>query len=255
VKSSRGIVRRRVLGKELFCLQDQSAPDLDIAAIEKRRCNAIIARSCKFKRGLDAFAGVGVSSRHWSACTEELYLVECRNAALRLLRRNLPMIRRPNCRIQLVCSKAHTFLEEALSQRLQFDLVDLDPFGTCYELLPLVRRIVPKGIICITSGEIFQVYRGLNRRPDRPLATEFRGRNVARWVVRELLPELVGACGDARLVHFYAYPTSVRAILAVGDFRICKDLFKMRPRFLSWLSTVKVPEYRAPAVDKQQTAR
>src|SRR5258708_4678281 len=184
------------------CLGDQSAPNLDIAAIEKRRCNAIIARFSNFKRGLDAFAGVGVSARYWSSCTEELYLVECRQAALDLLRRNLQAIARPKCKVQIAPRKALPFVQEAVDQGLQFDLLDLDPFGTCYELLPFVRRLVPHGIVCITSGEIFQVYRGLIRRPGRPSAREFRGRKVSRWVVQELLPELVSACGDAKLVHF-----------------------------------------------------
>jgi N2,N2-dimethylguanosine tRNA methyltransferase-like protein len=228
---------RRVLGKDLYCLTDQSAPDLDVAAIEKRRCNAILARFCKFRRGVDAFAGVGVSARYWSSCTEELYLVECRLAALDLLRKNLPAITRPSCKVQLVPSKALTFLRTALERQLQFDFVDFDPFGTCYELLPLVKRLVPQGIICITTGEIFQVYRGINRRPGRPSAVEFRGHNVSQWVVKKLIPELVAACGEAKVVHFYAYPTSVRVIIALGGFRIPMELFKSRPQFLGWLSS------------------
>jgi hypothetical protein len=228
---------RSVLGKDLHCLQDQSAPDLDIAAIEKRRCNAIIARFCKFNCGLDAFAGVGVSARYWSSCTKELYLVECRRDALQLLRRNLPAIDRPSCRVQLVPCKAHVFLQEALERKLQFDLVDFDPFGSCYELLPFVKRLVPRGIVCITTGEIFQVYRGINRRPGRPAAVGFRGAKVSQWVVKELIPELLATCNDARLVHFYAYPTSVRVILALGGFRIPAELFKPRPQFLGWLSS------------------
>ncbi len=229
------ITTRRVLGRDLYCLPDQSAPDLDIAAIEKRRCNAILARSFKFKCGLDAFAGVGVSARYWSICTKKLYLVECRDAALRLLRKNLPAIARPTCRVELVPSRALEFLEEAVEEELQFDLVDCDPFGTCYELLPLVKQLVPRGIVCITTGEIFQVYRGVNRRPGRPSAVEFRGHKVSQWVVQGLLPELITACGDARLVHFYAYPTSVRVILALGGFCVPAELFRTRPRFLGWL--------------------
>jgi N2,N2-dimethylguanosine tRNA methyltransferase len=228
---------RRVLGKDLHCLQDQSAPDLDIAAIEKRRCNAILARFCKFNRGLDAFAGVGVSARYWTSCTKELYLVECRQSALHLLRRNLPAIDRPGCKVRLVPCKAHVFLERALDRKLQFDLVDFDPFGSCYELLPFVKPLVSRGIVCITSGEIFQVYRGINRRPGRPAVEGFRGAKVSEWVVKELIPELVAACGDARVVHFYAYPTSVRVILALGGFRVPAQLFKTRPRFLGWLSS------------------
>jgi hypothetical protein len=229
------VVVRRVSGKNLHCLRDQSAPDLDIAAIEKRRCNAIVASYCRFKRGLDAFAGVGVSARYWSSCTEQLYLVECRQSALSLLRRNLRAIARPGCKVHLVPTKALEFVRKAVDHRLQFDMVDFDPFGTCYELLPFVKQLVPRGMVCITTGEIFQVYRGINRRPGRPPAHNFRGPKVSQWVVGELLPELVEACGDAKLVHFYAYPSSVRVILAVGGFVLPRALFRKRPRFLGWL--------------------
>lgn len=231
--NKKAVVVRTVLGRTLHCLTDQSAPDLDVAAIEKRRCNSVIAETFLFKRALDAFAGVGVSARYWSLCTKELYLVECRPAALNLLYRNLPAIKRPTCRTEIVHGKARVFLERAVSEKLHFDLVDLDPFGTCYDLFPLVREVVPRGVVCVTTGEIFQVYRGLNRRPGRP-PTSFKGRDVSKWVVQELLPELI-AMFDAKLIHFYAYPTSVRVILALGRFRFRRGLFKERPRFLGWL--------------------
>lgn len=237
----------RVLGKKFYCLPDQSAPNLDVAAIEKRRCNSILAESCNFDRALDAFAGVGVSARYWSRCTKELFLVENRPAALSLLRKNLPAIKRRGCRIHLVSAPARSFLENAVAQGLKFDLVDCDPFGTCYELLSLVAQVVPRGVVCVTSGEIFQVYRGLNRRPARPPADEFRGHRVTEWVVKILVPELMKACGYARLLHFYAYPTSVRVILALGRFKISPQLFRDRPNFLGWLSSdhvAPVPEAR-----------
>ena len=96
------VLIRRMLGREIHCLPDQSAPDLDIAAVEKRRCNALLAKSCRFERALDAFAGVGVSSVYWSRCARELYLVEHRPAALRLLRKNLPAIARRDCEVHVV---------------------------------------------------------------------------------------------------------------------------------------------------------
>jgi hypothetical protein len=228
-------VVRSVFGKRFLCLQDQSAPDLDVAALEKRKCNRIIAQHCKFDRGLDAFAGVGVSARYWSKCTRELYLVENRKLALELLQKNLPAIARPSCRVKIVPTTAQGFIESALRADEQFNLVDLDPFGTCYELLPLIESLVRSGVVCITSGEIFQVYRGLNRRPGRPPAEKFRGHRVKDWVVRELIPEIVAVCRNARLVHFYAYPTSVRIILAIGGFRLPKHAFRGRPNFLGWL--------------------
>src|SRR5262249_18004687 len=161
MKKGSHVIIRRVLGKNLYCLADQSAPDLDIAAIEKRLCNALLAKSARFERCLDAFAGVGVSSCYWSSCSRELYLVENRPTALQLLYKNYSAIARRNCRVQIIPGSAREFLEEAARKGLQFDLVDCDPFGTCYEILPLVKRVVRRGMVCITSGEVLQVYRGL----------------------------------------------------------------------------------------------
>jgi hypothetical protein len=228
---------RRVLGKDFYCLPDQSAPDIDIASLEKRRCNALLSRFCRFERGLDAFAGVGVSSRYWTICTKDLYLVEKRPAALRLLRRNLPCIKRRGCRVHLVAGTAQDFLQTAIDQRLRFELIDCDPFGNCYELLPLVAQAVTKGVVCVTTGEIFQVYRGLNRLPGRPSADNFRGHKAAQWVTDALIPELVSVFENAKPVHYYVYPTSVRVILALGGFPVPIQEFIKRPRFLGWFGT------------------
>src|SRR5258708_31990784 len=88
-------------GRTFACLKDQSAPDLDIAACEKRICNQVIASKCVFSYGVDAFAGVGISSSIWSGCTGRLLLAEQRQCALRLLRRNLRHIRQPHCAVTI----------------------------------------------------------------------------------------------------------------------------------------------------------
>jgi hypothetical protein len=228
---------RRVDGKTFYCLPDQSAPDLDVAALEKRLCNALLAHVCAFERGVDAFAGVGISSLYWSKCVRELYLVEQRPAALRLLRKNLPSIQRPDCKMTMISGKAGDFLANADRRGLSFDFVDCDPFGTCYELLPLISRLVPRGVVCITSGEIFQVYRGLNRRFGRPNADRFRGRKAPEWVGESLVPEMLSAFSNAKLIHSYAYPTSVRMIIAIGGFPVSEQIFSKRPRLLGWFDS------------------
>jgi len=234
-----GIIHRKILGKTLYCLADQSAPDLDIAAIEKRRCNAILAKTCRFDRVLDAYAGVGVSARYWSRCAKELFLVENRPVALRLLHKNLPSIKGKNCNVRVIAGNARDFLEDVLRQNVQFDLVDCDPFGTCYDLLPMVAQLVTKGVVCVTSGEIFQVYRGLNRRAGRPDASQYRGHRASNWVVEALIPELRAIFPGSKIVHFYAYPTSVRVILALGNHPLDPQAFHRRPRFLGWLRPPK----------------
>jgi hypothetical protein len=230
------VIDRLFCGKRFRCLDDQSAPDKDIAALEKRTCNQIIAKHCYFWSGIDAFAGVGISSYIWARCNRHLCIVENREDAIALLTSNLKHIRCRSCVLQLAATKADTFLRAAAAAGLSYDFVDLDPFGNCFDLLPLVSQLVPKGVICVTSGEIYQVYRGLNRRNRRTTPAKYRGRGVRRWLIEEYLPEILNLLPGSELVHFYAYPTSVRAILRTGRYRIYSEWFKARPNFLSWLA-------------------
>ncbi|SRR5712692_2539733 len=228
------ITERVFCGKKFFCLADQSAPDTDVAAIEKRVCNQIIANRCSFDCGVDAFAGVGISGFLWARCSRRLFLVERREAALALIRKNLRHIRHPLCNAQIVHGSAREFLQAGAKAQLSFDLVDLDPFGNCLDLLPIVSQLVRDGVICITTGEIYQIYRGLNRRDGRTSPKRYRGKRARLWVTEELLPEIAGQLPRSEIIHFYAYPTSVRVIVRVGSYPIDPRWFEERPKFLSW---------------------
>jgi len=162
------VTTRIFCGRKFLCLNDQSAPDKDVAAIEKRICNQIISDRCSFACGVDAFAGVGISASLWARCSRSLFLVERRENALALLRRNVRNIRHPLCAIRLVHATAQEFLVAAVRAKLSFDFLDLDPFGDYLHLLPLASALVQRGVICFTTGEIYQVYRGLNRRGGKP---------------------------------------------------------------------------------------
>jgi hypothetical protein len=223
-------------GHPMLCLMDQSAPDLDIAAIEKRRCNRVLVNHLSFSSGLDAFAGVGVSAAYWSRSCARLTLVENRKDAFRILKRNLLELRNTKCKHELIFGDARIFMERAISEGRQFDLVDCDPFGSRYDLLELIPRLMPHGILCITSGEIYQVYRGLNRRPGRPDAHGYKGRRAVMWVQESLLPEILSHFREARLLHLYAFPTSVRIYLAIGNTRADAEWFRGRPQRLGWFA-------------------
>jgi len=223
-------------GKKFLCLDDPSAPDADVAAIEKRICNQIISDRCSFVCGVDAFAGVGVSAFLWARCSRTLFLVERRQNALTLLRKNLRNIRQPLCTIKIVHATAQEFLEAAVRAKLSFDFLDLDPFGDCLDLLPVASALVQSGVICFTTGEMYQVYRGLNRRGSKPTPQSYRGKGAREWVRKELLPEITAGLPGSQIVHFYAYPTSVRVIVRVGCYPIYPHWFEGRPRFLSWLA-------------------
>ena len=229
------VTTRIFCGRKFLCLNDQSAPDKDVAAIEKRICNQIISDRCSFACGVDAFAGVGISASLWARCSRSLFLVERRENALALLRRNVRNIRHPLCAIRLVHATAQEFLVAAVRAKLSFDFLDLDPFGDYLHLLPLASALVQRGVICFTTGEIYQVYRGLNRRGGKPTPQRYRGKGAREWVRKELLPEVAARLPGSQILHFYAYPTSVRVIARAGSYPIYPQWFEGRPKFLSWL--------------------
>lgn len=237
MKHGNKAVLKRIDGKAFLCLKDQSGPDMDIAALEKRICNRIISENCRFATALDAFAGVGISAYYWAKCSDTLFLLEKRKDAVHLLSKNLQWLRTDGCNANLVQMSAYDFVPEALREKRQFQLIDCDPFGTCYNLLPMVSQLIPHGIVCITSGEIYQVYRGLNKKPGRPNCAEYKGRAAREWVVEKLIPEIMLNFEEGRLIHYYIYPTSVRLIIAVGGYPLNADLFHRRPRLLGWLSS------------------
>lgn len=224
-------------GKQFLCLNDQSAPDIDIAAVEKRACNDIISSSFHFRCALDAFAGVGISAEGWAKCSEELFVVENRKDALAGLHANLQLIQNETCALHVFSGAAADFLGYAIRKKIRFQLIDCDPFGTSYDMLPLLRHVITAGIVCVTSGEVFQVYRGINRRPGRPIQPQYKGRRCIEWVQNVLIPEVIHSVGNCRLLHYYVYPSSVRLILAKGRFRVPEDLFAGRPNVLGWLSS------------------
>jgi hypothetical protein len=131
---------------------------------------------------------------------------------------------------------ARKVLADLAAANVRVDLLDLDPFGNCMDLLPLAAKVVDFGVVCLTTGEIYQVYRGLNRRGGKITPKRYRGRKVISWLHKELLPEVLGALPRAELVHFYAYPTSVRMILRIGEYPIYSYWFSRRPKYLSWLA-------------------
>jgi N2,N2-dimethylguanosine tRNA methyltransferase len=213
---------------------------MDVAAIEKRRCNRLISEHCRFDRGLDAFAGVGISAYYWARCTQHLYLVEKRKDALNLLQRNLRFIEYRDSSLELVGRNVHDFLLAAAENKLTFDFIDCDPFGGCHELLPVLSRVMVRGVLCMTTGEIYQVYRGLNRKPGRNGGPDYRGVKVLGWVFDEAIPEVINSFRGAKLIHFYVYPSSLRMIFAIGGYPAYAQWFARRPNFLGWLSDIPV---------------
>src|SRR5439155_14273414 len=142
-------------------------------------------------------------------CCNALTLIEKRPEAFRLLKRNLPALRQGDSICKLIHGDARTFIEHSIAYNQKFDLVDCDPFGSCYELLELVPQLMSSGVFCITTGEIYQIYRGLNRRTGCPDAQAFRGRRAVDWVRECLLPEILFSFGGkVRVLHYYVFPTS-----------------------------------------------
>lgn len=96
------------------------------------------------------------------------------------------------------------------------DFCDVDPFGHPYSA---IEQVMPKmkksGFILVTSGEIFQVSRGLNKACK--IKTQYKGKEAWKYVYADLVPYLQELTGMAVRV-LYIYHTSVRLACCDADW-------------------------------------
>ena len=111
------------------------------------------------------------------------------------------------------------------------ELIDIDPFGQPWDALNAIEPAI-KTSVClqVSNGEAQAVVRNL-RRAQR-YATHFVGRRMPDWVVHEYVPRLEEVTG-LQCAFFYAFPTTVRVILA--RINIPQVLWRGCPRWMWWL--------------------
>jgi len=172
------------------------ALDTDEAAIWKRVLNYRLASFLRPRLLLETHPGVGVSTslyRHASPKTDIFY-----GAAM-------------------------------LAPRV--DLIDVDPFGSPWDTLQKVKHLISRNcVVQVSNGEAHAVRRNLRRGQKYP--TRYFGRRLPQWVVWEYLPRLQSVIG-LKVRFFYAFPTTVRAILAEKE--LPETLWEGCPRWMWWL--------------------
>jgi len=171
----------------------------DEAAVWKRVLNYRIARLLKPDRILETHPGLGISSA--------LYKHACPHAE---------------------------FLQYELNGQLvkTADLIDIDPFGQPWDdLHNCIAFLSKRSVLLISNGEAHAVRRNLKRGQRFP--TEYWGRKMPLWVVREYIPRLEEMTGfTARF--FYAFPTSVRVVLS--RITMPATLWSGCPHWMWWLA-------------------
>lgn len=115
--------------------------------------------------------------------------------------------------------------------RGSFDLIDIDPFGQPWDALALaLPQLAPGGVLLVSNGEALAVWRNLRRQQRYP--TQYYGRQMPLWVANEYLPRLEEITGR-KVQFFYAFPSSVRAILSAAP--LPSLLWEGCPRWMWWL--------------------
>jgi hypothetical protein len=109
------------------------------------------------------------------------------------------------------------------------DLIDIDPYGFCYDAIKNTKRFFyEKTILCVTSGEIMTVARNLK---NNKVKTGHYGKNTAEWIPYfineiEILTEM--KC------HFF-YASEVIIRLFLSKIELEKSLFNDCPQYMGWL--------------------
>lgn len=200
---------------------------------EKLAINRIVARTLMPKVVLDAFAGDGTSSRIFARHAEQVIAVEKdpRLIIHFLNRRKITLIAKDNIRV-LPLLAPHLF-----------ELIDLDPHGSCYDQIGLCARLLSdNGVLLLSSGEIQRVVRGLKLGRFAE-SRDYKGRKAALWAEDVWIPYVIRLLLEhgckVRLLHFFTSPVLVRVVFAASKSKIDLKALNRRPRYLSWFRQVR----------------
>jgi len=202
---------------------------------EKLIINRIVANALRPKIVLEPFAGDGTSTNIFARYTEQLIAIEKDPKCV------ATFLRKVNSRkVSLIASdNAHIL---PLLAPHSFELVDLDPCGSCYDQIKLCARLLSNnGVLLLSSGEIQRVVRGLKLARFAE-SRDYKGRKAAFWADKVWIPYirlLLAAHGcKVRLVHFFTSPVLVRVVFAASKNQIDFTLLKTRPKYLGWFGQV-----------------
>jgi len=201
---------------------------------EKLAINRIITKQLRPQLVLEAFAGDGTSTRIYARHTQQLIAIEKDPKCVAVFsnnfrKRKISLIANDNIRIlPLFAPKS-------------FELIDLDPYGSCYDQIGLCAKLLsPTGVLLLSSGEIQRVVRGLplSRFSDSRL---YKGRKAVFWAERVWIPYIAQLLREqgckVHLVHFFASPVLIRVVFAGAKSSIDPQALVRRSKYLGWFRT------------------
>ena len=209
---------------------------------EKLTVNRLIAQALRPERVLDAFAGDGTSTRIFARYATHVLAIEKD-------RGNLGQLLKLRNTRKLTVARSNNLSILPLLESHSFDLVDLDPYGSCYSQLEHAGRLIShRGAILITSGEVQRVVRGL-KLAHLPASIRYRGRDAVLWAEKVWVPFLLESLSNRatlRLIHFFTSPVLTRVILGTANARNMLRSLCERKKYLGWFETTMANRQSKP---------
>lgn len=181
---------------------------------------------------IDAFAGVGISAGIYAEKVAKVYAIEKKKEYYDILLKNCALLNN----VEVIKGDNAKVMSGMAVKPV---LVDLDPFGNCYEQLPIAIRLLQnEGVLCVTSGELYAIMRGtrLHKRYGDLLNALGTNKDFYLFPEKVLIPYIL-TISKFELVYYYVYPTSTRIIFADKVWcKLLRPLFDGFPRYLGFLS-------------------
>jgi len=209
----------------------------DVASKLKRHLNKIVAQNELNKNDvvIDAFAGVGFSSYLYAKQAGLVHCIEKDKEIYNYLERNLQDLNN----VQLYCANNLDIFPKLSSKGVK--LVDLDPHNNFHSQLIYLPRIIGKGIVLFTSGEILGIRRGFKNTLYKCDLTKYKGKNYPLFAEEILVPYLQERIKELKpnLEYMYIYPSSIRLLFTVGGYSLSSNLKYLLSELPMYLSKVK----------------
>jgi SAM-dependent methyltransferase len=198
---------------------------------EKLIINRQIASLLRPDRVLDAFAGDGTSARIFAPYAGQVLAIE-KDA------KNVASLLKSGYRRKITIVQGNNLSLLPLLASDSFDLVDFDPYGSCYPQLKYAARLVSeRGVLLITSGEVQRAVRGL-AFAHLPTSRHYRGRSAVLWAENVWIPFLLKTLRNGpnglHLIHFFTSPVLARVILGTSHAKDKLSALRRRKNYLGW---------------------
>jgi hypothetical protein len=212
--------------------------------MEKLNVNRVISDTLTKKDVvLDLFAGFGMTTYVWALNAGKVEAVEKDPDIFECLKYNIPsampvnFYNMDNC---ILMKKWAMFDKRDFSN---IKVVDLDSWNNIISQAPYTFKCIDKGLVLVTSGEHFALYRGTKFKRYNGLTKDIEKNPETAFYFGEtvLFPWLKQFSDkegkDIRIIHTLTSPRVTRLVIAVGGYKnisLERELSK-RPKWYGWL--------------------